>query len=134
MIWYTTPFFMLITSTWQYLNFHQYIMTESSLAVPTFVQYLQTVQYRVSPSELNFSFAWHFGHIFRLFVNNPPFLKVKRIDRLTFLTLTILLVDLSKLSQCSQYPCCRKQKKNKIVRRSPRALCSFTASPIQLLY
>jgi hypothetical protein len=58
-------------------------MIESSLAVPTFVQYLQTLQYWVSPSELTISLAWHFGHIFSRFVINPlgfPFLKPQDSD------------------------------------------------------
>jgi len=44
-------------------------MIESSLTVPTFVQYLQMLQYWVSPSKRSFSSAWHFGHIFRCFIN-----------------------------------------------------------------
>jgi len=51
-------------------------MIESSLAVPTFVQYLQTLQYSIFPSELIFSLAWHFGHIFSRFVINPPWISI----------------------------------------------------------
>jgi hypothetical protein len=51
-------------------------MIESSLAVPTFVQYLQILQYWVSPFELTFNLAWHFGHIFSRFVNKPPWISI----------------------------------------------------------
>lgn len=55
-------------------------MIESSLAVPTFVQYLQILQYWVSPSELTFSLAWHFGHIFSRFVNKPPWISIFKLQ------------------------------------------------------
>ncbi len=34
-----------------------------TITIRKFVQYLQMLQYWVSPSERNFKFAWHFGHI-----------------------------------------------------------------------
>ncbi|WP_048121370.1 MULTISPECIES: hypothetical protein [Methanosarcina] len=56
-------------------------MIESSLAVPTFVQYLQTLQYSIFPSELTFNLAWHFGHIFSRFVTNPPWISIFKTAR-----------------------------------------------------
>jgi len=55
-------------------------MIESSLAVPTFVQYLQTLQYSIFPSELTLSLAWHFGHIFSRFVTNPPWISIFKLQ------------------------------------------------------
>lgn len=48
-------------------------MIESSLAVPVIVQYLQIGQYCLPPSALISSLPLHFGHIFRCFVNKPPY-------------------------------------------------------------
>jgi hypothetical protein len=39
------------------------------------------LQYWVSPSELTFSLAWHFGHIFSLFVNKPPWISIFKTAR-----------------------------------------------------
>jgi len=48
-------------------------MIESSLAVPVLVQYRQIGQYCFLPFGLNLSSPLHFGHIFRSFVNKPPY-------------------------------------------------------------
>jgi hypothetical protein len=48
--------------------------------------------------------------------------------------LIILRADLSKRSQCSQYPCYRKQKQNERLEEAQGHYIPLLHPPIQLLY